>query len=443
MNEPAVSPVTDAPTTTGPVASAAVTADETPLDDAAARVRDAVAVARTGLVDREPVAELTVLGAVAGEHLLVVGPPGTGKSEAVRRVAGELGGRYFEYLVGRFTEPNEIFGPVDLRRLRDGVVEIETAGMLPEADIAFLDEVFLGSSAILNTLLGVLNERTFRRGRSTLRCPLRVCVGATNALPDDPALAAFADRFLVRQFVEPIPDSRLDELLEVGWGGRAVAAATAPGAGSATTPDGTTTPGSATTTAGPAADRPATTGGPAVDDTGHGLLPALDTLAAAAKTCDLSAVQPTIAVALRRLRAAGIVLSDRRAVRSQRLVAAAAAVAARRHATAEDLWVLPAVIPTADQQATAREVLSDLLGEAGSASLAHVAERLAQGPRARAERLAATARELLTELGDRPVAGGDRLRIEAVLRELDAGFDQARLPESLAGLRPQLVAAVE
>jgi MoxR-like ATPase len=75
------------------------------LARAAAVVDGAVAAARAGLVDRELIAEVTVLCAVAGEHLLVIGPPGTGKSEAVRRVAGQLGGGYFEYLLGRFTEP--------------------------------------------------------------------------------------------------------------------------------------------------------------------------------------------------------------------------------------------------------------------------------------------------------------------------------------------------
>jgi MoxR-like ATPase len=79
--------------------------------------------------------------------------------------------------------------------------------MLLEADIAFLDEIFQGSTAILNTLLGILNERVFRRGHTNVRCPLRVCVGASNSLPEDAALAAFADRFLVRCFVDPIADN--------------------------------------------------------------------------------------------------------------------------------------------------------------------------------------------------------------------------------------------
>src|SRR5204862_1701022 len=155
------------------------------LSSAAESIRNAVTEACRGLVQRETLVELVVLCAVAHEHLLVIGPPGTAKSEAVRRIARRLGGSYFEYLLGRFTEPNEIFGPVDLRKLREGMVETETTGMLPEAEIAFLDEVVLGSTAILNTLLGILNERVFRRGHTRVTCPLRLCVGASNALPED------------------------------------------------------------------------------------------------------------------------------------------------------------------------------------------------------------------------------------------------------------------
>src|SRR5687767_4489804 len=145
------------------------------FEAAAASLQDALVDAGRGLVEREAMVELVALSAVAGEHLLVIGPPGTAKSEAVRRTARALGGSYFEYLLGRFTEPSEIFGPVDLRKLREGTVETETTGMLPEAEVAFLDEIFLGSTAILNTLLGILNERVFRRGHTQLPCPLRLC----------------------------------------------------------------------------------------------------------------------------------------------------------------------------------------------------------------------------------------------------------------------------
>src|SRR6186713_1695846 len=110
--------------------------------EASASLRAVISATTKGLVEREALVEMVALSAVAGEHLLVIGPPGTAKSEAVRRTARALGGNYFEYLLGRFTEPSEIFGPVDLRKLREGTVETETTGMLPEAEVAFLDEVF-------------------------------------------------------------------------------------------------------------------------------------------------------------------------------------------------------------------------------------------------------------------------------------------------------------
>jgi MoxR-like ATPase len=371
----------------------------TALGADAAAVRAAVTRARAGLVDREVLTEVVALCAVAGEHLLVVGPPGTAKSEAVRRVAEQVGGAYFEYLLGRFTEPSEVFGPVDLRRLRDGVVAVETAGMLPEADIVFLDEVFLGSTAILNTLLGILNERTYRRGSTLLRCPLRVCVGATNRLPDDPALDAFADRFLARVFVDPVSDARLEELLGVGWG-------------SASTVDG------------------------------PGLLPAVDRLAAAARAVELAPVRGLLGIAVRRLRAAGVGLSDRRVVRAQRLVAAAATVDGRVAATAADLWVLPLVAPTAAAQALARETLADLLASASNASLLHAAEEYSRGPQARAARLAEAGTALLSALGPPPHAPDTLLALEATLREIDAGFEADAVPPVLAGVRERLVAEV-
>jgi MoxR-like ATPase len=364
-------------------------------------LRAAIGRAQEGLVDREAIAEAVVLCAVAGEHLLVVGPPGTGKSEAVRRVATVLGGSYFEYLVGRFTEPNELFGPIDLRRLREGVVEVETAGMLPEADIAFLDEVVLGSTAILNTLLGMLNERVFRRGRTPLPVSLRVCVGASNTLPDDPALAAFADRFLARVYLDQVSDARLEELLEVGWAAAPVAQISG----------------------------------------GELPLAAVDRLAGAARECDMTVVQPVIGRAVRLMRAAGIDLSDRRVVRAQRLVAAAAVLADRAAATASDLWVLPMVAPTADDQATAQEALRDLVAEAESAALVHAAEHFSQGRRARATRLELAAREALERTA--PDDADSVLRVEALLREIDAGFAHAEMPEALALIRSQLVARIQ
>lgn len=369
------------------------------FESAVVQVREALGDAGRGLVEREAMVELVALCAVAGEHLLVVGPPGTAKSEAVRRTARALGGGYFEYLLGRFTEPSEIFGPVDLRKLREGLVETETAGMLPEAEVAFLDEVFLGSTAILNTLLGVLNERTFRRGHTRMKCPLRVCVGASNALPEDEALAAFADRFLARIFVEPVPDTQLEELLA---GGAQLARA-----------------GEARTAS----------------------LVALDVLSQVAREALLDTVRPHLAHALRTLRGAGIGLSDRRMVKVQRLVAAAGALAGRASPGVADLWPLVYAVPTQAGQALAREVLRDLLAHSENPALAAAALEASAGPLARAQRIAQAGRSVLAGRpadGDVEALAAWRLKLEGVAREMDAGFAPEALPEELRGLREEL-----
>lgn len=375
-----------------------------PLTDAAAALRIALSGATRGLVEREALAELIALAAVAGEHVLVIGPPGTAKSEAVRRIARAVDARLFEYLLGRFTEPSEIFGPIDLRRLKEGFVETETAGMLPEAELAFLDEVFKGSTAILNTLLGILNERVFRRGHTLVRCPLRVCVGASNALPEDESLAAFSDRFLVRVFLDSVPDPRLEELLEAGWN----------------------------------LDH---------EEPGTGFQPAsladLDTLTAAARQADLARVRPHLAHAIRLLRGAGIVLSDRRAVRVQGLVAAAAALAGRARATDADLWPLVLAVPTREQQALARECLGEVLARTENATLPAAAEEASLGPLARAARIAAAGRDALREQPrDDQELEDWMLRLEGIAREIDAGFAPDTLPPDLVEVRKRIVEAL-
>ncbi|MDH1105587.1 AAA family ATPase [Pseudomonas otitidis] len=360
------------------------------IQHAARELRSAIRTATTGLVGREQLAELIILAAVAQEHLLVVGPPGTAKSAVVRRVAQVLGGRYFEYLLGRFTEPSELFGPVDLRKLREGTVETDVSGMLPEADVAFLDEVFLGSTAILNTLLGVLNERRFRRGHTELRCPLRVCVGAANGLPEDEALAAFADRFLLHLFVDTVPDHQLEAMLAGGWKAEQL---------------------------------------PVLDahHLGH-----LDTLCGALRQVDLDSVRPALADAIRRLRQAGIPLSDRRIVKSQRLIAAAALLGGRQQASEADLWPLLYALPTQAMQQQAREVLRELFAQASNDNLFSAVEEATLQPLSRASRLAEEARACLDEAeGTTP---------EAVLREIDANFLADALPPELTELRERLVA---
>ncbi|MFL6659948.1 MAG: AAA family ATPase [Massilia sp.] len=364
------------------------------VHEAAVRMRDAIREATSGLIDRDHLAELLILAAVAQEHLLVIGPPGTGKSAVVRRVANSLGGNYFEYLLGRFTEPSELFGPVNLGKLREGLVETDVSGMLPEADIVFLDEVFLGSTAILNTLLGILNERQFRRGHTRMRCPLRVCVAAANALPEDEGLAAFADRFLLHVFVDAVPDSKLEQLLAGGWevGLKNVIAC---------------------------AD-----------------LASLDALNRAVPQVDMAMVRPDLAQAIRLLRQANVPLSDRRIVKAQHLIAAAAVLAGRTTATRADLWPLVYAIPTSAGQRNARELLRDVLAEARHPLLHAVVEAAVQQPLARVARMEEAA-DLVLALPDPTQASK---QAEALLREIDANFDLADMPTELALRRARLVA---
>ncbi|MCB1914014.1 MAG: AAA family ATPase, partial [Rhodocyclaceae bacterium] len=118
---------------------------------------------------REEVIDTLALATVCQEHVLLLGPPGTGKTEVVSRFAAELSMPTFHYLLTRFTEPAELFGPLDLPAFKAGRYHLRTEGMLPEARIAFLDEVFQGSSAILNTLLTLVHERVFHNGATRQR----------------------------------------------------------------------------------------------------------------------------------------------------------------------------------------------------------------------------------------------------------------------------------
>src|SRR5436190_13474401 len=187
-------------------------------DDSVGRLRAQVLdVLKQRFVGRDEVIDLIALAVVAGEHLFLYGPPGTAKSALIRQFAMAVRGRYFEYLLTRFSEPNEIFGPIDLVRLREGTVATVTTGMLPEAEFVFLDELFNANSAILNNLLTVLNERIYRRGAETHQLPMLSLFSASNHLPDDDALKALFDRFLLRCHVDHLPRDAMPRLLLAGW----------------------------------------------------------------------------------------------------------------------------------------------------------------------------------------------------------------------------------
>ena len=117
-----------------------------PRSDAAqlgARFQEAARILNGAFLDKQEIIRLLIVSAIAGEHMILVGPPGTAKSALIRMFAQLVDARYFEYLLTRFTEPNEIFGPVDIGAFRQGVYRRNTAGMLPEAEIVFLDVMFL------------------------------------------------------------------------------------------------------------------------------------------------------------------------------------------------------------------------------------------------------------------------------------------------------------
>lgn len=175
----------------------------------------ALAELERGLLQRDVATRALLLAALAGEHVLLLGPPGTAKSELARRLQCLLpGAHYFERLLTRFTVPEELFGPLSLRALEDDRYERLIEGYLPSAEVAFLDEVFKANSAILNTLLGLLHERQFDNGSQRLPVPLVCLVGASNEQPQDESLLAFYDRFLLRVPVQPVDDGHFAALLQ-------------------------------------------------------------------------------------------------------------------------------------------------------------------------------------------------------------------------------------
>ncbi len=286
---------------------------------------------------RDDAVDVLVLGAVCHEHVLLLGPPGTAKSDLLTRFAEQIHAPRFHYLLTRFTEPAEIFGPLDLPAFQEGRYHVRTEGMLPSASIAFLDEVFQGGSAILNTLLTLANERIFHNGSVRQQVPLISLVGASNELPDDSTLKAFADRFALRVLVEPAPDNGLGELLDRGWDLEVerldAAKRKERGEGTAVVPI-----------------------------VKESAVRALQYHLAEVK---LSAVRPLYEQVLRDTRAEGLELSDRRIVKGLKLVAGAALVAGREKAEPVDLWPLRHMWSRPSDAPILRRVVEARIAEAG------------------------------------------------------------------------------
>lgn len=169
-----------------------------------------------GLIERETPLKLALLSALAGEHILLLGAHGTAKSVLAQRLhLAFKDGEYFERLLTRFSVPEELFGPLSIKSLENDRYQRLTKHYLPSATVAFIDEIFKANSAILNSLLTILNEREFDNGDVREKIPLISVIGASNELPEDDSLSALYDRFLCRYQVQAISNGRFDELLRL------------------------------------------------------------------------------------------------------------------------------------------------------------------------------------------------------------------------------------
>jgi MoxR-like ATPase len=193
------------------------------LQERADTLRERINRFRTSLgrffVAKQEVIDLMTVAAVAQEPLLIVGPPGTAKSDLVLKFKDALGladEDYFEYMLTRFTEPSEIIGPIDINLLREGRYVRREQGKLPTARLAFLDEIFKSNSAILNILLTIINERKFYQDGVPQPVNLRILFAATNEVPEQTELAALKDRFPLKVESRPVQDEHFTGLIDLG-----------------------------------------------------------------------------------------------------------------------------------------------------------------------------------------------------------------------------------
>jgi MoxR-like ATPase len=189
------------------------------------------AILNRRFADLEPAVGALCLAAASGEPFLLIGPPGTGKSRLVRAFCGLIGllneddptqdhHLYFEYLLTPFTEPGELFGFYDIEKaMKGGKLERPREGMMQHARVVYLDEVFNGSSAILNSLLAFMNERVFHDRNVRCRVAMQCLFAATNRVPETPELRAVFDRFLLRCHVYNAESKveNISHLLRKGW----------------------------------------------------------------------------------------------------------------------------------------------------------------------------------------------------------------------------------
>jgi MoxR-like ATPase len=307
------------------------------MDHQVNRLRDEVIEPlKRRFVGRDEVIDLIALATTAGEHLFLHGPPGTAKSALIRQFALAVRCSYFEYLLTRFSEPNEVFGPIDLVRLREGTVATVTTSMLPEGEFVFLDELFNANSAILNNLLTVLNERIYRRGAEIHQLPLLSLFAASNHLPEDEALRALFDRFLLRCHVENLPRNAIPRLLAAGW--------ELEGAD----------PLKSSITAGD-----------------------LRALGKEVYRVELGGIAEHYAEVVSKVRDLGVALTDRRVVKLLKLVAASAVLCGRTAARVSDFWVLRYVWDREEQIAPLAALVAGVIEPHAQETEAHPLAKVA------------------------------------------------------------------
>lgn len=180
------------------------------------RIEKLLLILNKGLIGKEKIIKLGMLSVLSGENLILIGPPGTAKSEISRRFNRIFKEEsYFEYLLTKFTTPEEIFGPLSIHKLQEDKFERNTGGYIPTSRIVFLDEIFKANSSILNTLLTIINEKVFHNGVKREKVPLVSLIGASNEIPvGNDELTALYDRFLIRGTVGYVSDEEIELLLE-------------------------------------------------------------------------------------------------------------------------------------------------------------------------------------------------------------------------------------
>jgi MoxR-like ATPase len=288
-------------------------------------------------VGKDQIVDLMLICVIAREHLLLVGPPGTAKSDLIKRFALLIGARkdsgdLFEYLLTRFTEPNELFGPINIKAFQQGVYTRTIERALPRARIAFLDEVFNANSAILNTLLTILNERYFFNGLEQIQVPLISVFGATNEAPEGDELAALYDRFLLRAVTYNVAEHQFPDLIRAGW----------------------------------SMERERIRWGRSEE-----ILPVFDSLDYlqiaydALERIDITVIVDDYRELVRQIRSEGISLSDRRVIKLLKLIAAAALLRGENRVSAADLWVLMHTWNRPEQIPVLQAIVGPVVEQAG------------------------------------------------------------------------------